>query len=96
MDGWMHERMHARRMDVDAHFGHPDISFPKDKCRIEDIGPQNGSKHAFKWDLNAKVDDPMGKLLFGFDWAAGIWLKCFVCYTSLSEQRGQRVGFGTR
>ena len=56
----MHERMHARRMDVDAHFGHPDISFPKDKCRIEDIGPQNGSTHAFKWDLKAKMDEPRG------------------------------------
>ena len=77
----MHERMHARRMDVDAHFGHPDISFPKDKCRIEDIGPQNGSTHAFKWDLKANMDEPRGKLLprfFGFDWAAGIWLKFYV------------------
>ena len=53
-----------RRQDVDAHFGHPDISFPKDKCRVEDIGPQNGSTHAFKWDLKAKMDEPRGKLLF--------------------------------
>ena len=78
MDGWMHERMHARRMDVDTHFGHPDISFLKDKCRTEDIGPQNGSKHAFKWDLKAKMDETIGKertRSFGFDSAASTLLK---------------------
>ena len=67
-----------RRQDVDAHFGHPDISFPKDKCRIEDIGPQNGSTHAFKWDLKAKMDETMGKECtrsFGFHWADSILLK---------------------
>ena len=64
-----------------------------------DIGPQNGSTHAFKWDLKAEMDEPRGKLLprfFGFDWAAGIWLKCFVCYIILSEQRAQRVHFGAK
>ena len=67
-----------RRQEVDAHFGHPDISFPKDKCRIEDIGPQNGSTHAFKWDLKAKMDETMGKECtrsFGFHLAASILLK---------------------
>ena len=64
MDGWMHERMHARRMDVDAHFGHPDISFPQDKSRIQDIGPQNGSTHAFKWDLKPKMDETMVQMAY--------------------------------
>ena len=53
-----------RRQDVDAHFGHPDISFPKDKCRIEDIGPQSGSTHAFKWDLKAKMDETIGQRVY--------------------------------
>ena len=67
-----------RRQDVDAHFGHTGISFPKDKCRIGDIGPQNGSTHAFKWDLKAKMDETMGKertRSSGFHLAASILLK---------------------
>ena len=50
-----------RRQDVDAHFGQTGISFPKNKCRIGDSGPQNGSTHAFKWDLKAKMDETMGR-----------------------------------
>ena len=60
------------------------------------LGLKSGSTHAFKWDSKAKMDEPRGKLLFGFDWAAGIWLKCFVCYIILSMQGAQRVDFGTR
>ena len=85
-----------RRQDVDAHFGHPDISFPKDKCRIEDIGPQNGSKHAFKWDLKAKMDETMGKgctRSFGFHWAASILLKCYVLLHYFEPARGTKGGF---
>ena len=85
-----------RRRDVDAHFGHPDISFPKDKCRIEDIGPQNGSTHAFKWDLKPKMDETMGKWCtrsFGFDWAAGIWLECYVLLHYFERAKGTNGGF---
>ena len=92
----MHERMHARRMDVDTHFGHPDISFLKDKCRIEDIGPQNGSTHAFKWNLKAKMDETMGKgctRSFGFHWAAGILLKSYVLLHYFERARGPKGGF---
>ena len=87
----MHERMHARRMDVDTHFGHPDISFPKDKCRIEDIGPQNGSTH-----LKAKMDETMGKgctRSFGFHWAANILLKCYVLLHYFERARGTKGEF---
>ena len=84
-----------RRQDVDAHFGHPDISFPKDKCRIEDIGPQNGSTHAFKWDLKAKMDETMGKgctRSFGFHWAASILLKCYVLLHYFLANKGHEGG----
>ena len=85
-----------RRRDVDAHFGHSDISFPKDKCRIEDIGPQNGSTHAFKWDLKAKMDETMGKgrtRSFGFHWAASILLECYVLLHYFERARATKGGF---
>ena len=95
----MHERMHARRMDVDTHFGHPDISFLKDKCRIEDIGQQNGSKHAFKWDLKAKWTKPWAKGVLGHSGFIGppaFCLSATFCYTILSERGPQRMDFGAR
>ena len=45
------------------------------------------------------MDEPRGKLLppsFGFDWAAGMWLECYVCYTIFNEQWAQRVDFGAK
>ena len=60
MDGWMHAWMHGC-MDAWMHGdGYIEIDGWMhgwmDGC-MDDIGPQNGSTHAFKWDLKPKMDE---------------------------------------